>query len=106
MRRLQPSIFQWLIVLVLGGFSNAAFAVLPRITGATVANPSFDGVANTMMYEVTVTVDGAAADADHMAVVGFTSSYTTCMGTPATSWKREVVRSGDMGSGGRANVRR
>jgi len=32
-------------------------------------------------------VDGAAADADHNAVVGFTSSYTTCMGTPATSWK-------------------
>jgi hypothetical protein len=76
-----------LILLVLGGLSNAAFAALPRITSATVANPSFSGVANTMMYDVTVTVDGAAADTDHSATVGFTSSYTTCMATPAANWK-------------------
>lgn len=95
LRRVQLSIFQWLIALVLGGFSNAAFAVLPRITSATVTNPSFNSVANTMMYDVTVVVDGAAADADHMATVGFTSSYTTCMGTPAANWKWATTQSFD-----------
>jgi hypothetical protein len=64
---------------------GSAFAVVPMFVGdPVVANPSFNGVANTMMYTVTVTVDGYAADADHAAVVGFTDSYTTCTGS---TWK-------------------
>ncbi len=68
-------VFACFLVLV----PRAAFAVVPMFDGApVVANPSWDGVANTMMYTVTVTVDGYAADSDHAAVVGFTDDYTTC----------------------------
>jgi hypothetical protein len=53
-----------------------------------ITNPSFDGVANTMMYDVRVTVDGTGSDADHTARVGFvpTSDYTTCSDT-TVEWK-------------------
>ena len=75
-------------VLVL--LSRAAFAVEPMFVGTpVVANPSFNGVANTMMYTVTVTVDGFAADSDHTAVVGFTDDYTTCAGSV---WKYSLPK--------------
>jgi hypothetical protein len=70
-------------------FSTTAFAATPRPVGAaTVRNPRFHGDANTMMYTVAVKVDGTAADADHVAAVGYVEAadYTTC--TDATTpWK-------------------
>jgi len=66
----------------------AAEAAVPRIVGTPVVdNPSFDGVANTMMYTVTVTVNGTASDADHAAMVGFApeDDYVGCSST--TPWK-------------------
>ncbi len=78
--------------ILIGWMSNAAFAVVPRIVGTPVVeNPSFDGVPNTMMYSVTVTVDGFANDADHTAMVGFTSDYTTCNGTTSWTWAPSQV---------------
>jgi hypothetical protein len=75
------------VALVLGLLSTPAFAVTPNITMTRVANPRFGGVANTMMYTVTVTVSGAANDAMHDAQVGYihADDYTTCNGT--TGWK-------------------
>ena len=76
-------------LLALGLFSPDAFAVVPRFVGrARVTNPSFDGTANTMMYDVRVTVDGTATDADHLARVGYvpTSDYTTCSDA-SVEWK-------------------
>jgi hypothetical protein len=73
--------------LAIGFLPGTALAVVPRLVGKPViANPSFDGVANTMMYTVTLTVDGTGADAEHTARVGFApaSEYTTCRGT---TWK-------------------
>ena len=67
-----------------------ARAVVPRFVGDPVVdNPSFDGVVNTMMYTVTVTVDGTASDADHTALVGFAPAdeYTGC-NTTAWKWSR------------------
>jgi len=67
---------------------QVAFATVPRLVGTPVVeNPSFGGIANTMMYDVTVTVDSTASDADHVAQVGFVpqDEYTTCGGT--TTWK-------------------
>jgi hypothetical protein len=62
-----------------------ALAAVPRIVGSPVVlNPSFHGVANTMMYTVTVEVTGHADDADHVAVVGYTDDYTTCAGSQWT----------------------
>jgi hypothetical protein len=87
--RSSSPILAWLIALLLGGLSNAAFAVVPRIVGTPVVeNPEFGGVPNTMMYDVTVTVSGYANDADHAAVVGFTteSDYTTCNATTTWTW--------------------
>jgi len=69
---------------------GTAFAVVPMFVGMpVVGNPSFNGVPNTMMYTVTVTVDGFAADADHAAVVGFTDDYTTCAGSV---WKYSLPK--------------
>ncbi len=68
-------------------FPATASALVPKIVGnPVIGNPSFDGIANTMMYTVTVTVDRTAADADHVATVGFASEddFTSCTGTP---WK-------------------
>jgi hypothetical protein len=78
-----------LAALLLGAYSADASADPPRIVGRTrITNPSFNGVANTMMYDVRVTVDGTGADADHVARVGFvpTADYTTCADA-ATEWK-------------------
>src|SRR6185436_4379934 len=46
----------------------------------------FGGVVNTMMYTVTVTVNGTGSDADHTAMVGFApeDDYVGCNATP---WK-------------------
>jgi hypothetical protein len=73
--------------LVLFLLSTPAFAIVPNISSARVANPRFGGVANTMMYTVAVTVSGAANDTMHDAQVGYidAASYTTCNGT--TGWK-------------------
>jgi hypothetical protein len=79
-----------LLCLVLALFSLDARAVVPRFVGAPVVdNPRFDGVANTMMYTVTATVDGTGSDADHTAVVGFVpeADYAGCGGT-AWKWSR------------------
>jgi hypothetical protein len=69
--------------------TGTALAVTPRPVGVTqVRNPMFNGEANTMMYTVTVRVNGTAADADHVAAVGYVpaADYTTC-GDAATEWK-------------------
>jgi hypothetical protein len=76
-----------LAIALLGIFPSSAFARMPNIVGDPfVDNASFNGVANTMMYTVTVTVDTTAADVDHTAKVGFTDSYTSCTDT-TTVWK-------------------
>jgi hypothetical protein len=64
-----------------------AHAVLPTIVGTpTVANPYTP--ANTMMYNVTVTVSGAYDDPDHNVRVGFAADGTDC--TTGT-WKMSHV---------------
>ncbi len=80
------SILLALTMALLGTVPSSALARAPRIVSTTVDNPSFGGVANTMMYTVTVTVDGTGADADHGAKVGFTDLYTSCT-DPTTVWK-------------------
>jgi hypothetical protein len=78
-------------VLVLGFVPGTARAVVPGMPKKPViTNPSFDDVVNTMMYTVTVTVDGTGADADHEARVGFVpaSEYTTCNRTTTWKWSR------------------
>jgi hypothetical protein len=87
-RRVPRSLVASGMVLGIGLLSHPAFAVTPNIVGAPrVANPRFGGVANTMMYTVSVTVDGAANDTMHDAQVGYITAdeYTTCNGT--TGWK-------------------
>ncbi len=79
-----------LVALVLALFSDDARAVVPRFVGSPIVdNPSFSGVVNTMMYTVTVTVDGTGSDADHTAMVGFApeDEYAGCNGT-AWKWSR------------------
>ncbi len=76
-------------LMLLAVFSAPASAVTPRIVGRPrITNPAFDGLANTMMYDVRVTVDGAAAGADHAARVGYVPSdqFTTCADA-TTDWK-------------------
>ncbi len=85
----QRSARAWMAAIAIGFLPSSAFAVVPRIVGTPVVeNPSFNGIANTMMYEVTVTVDGTGADPGHTATVGYASEddYTTCMGTTAWKW--------------------
>ncbi len=77
------------LALVLSFFSSDARAAVPRIVGAPlVENPTFDGAVNTMMYTVTVTVDGVGADPGHVALVGYASDedFTTCSATTAWKW--------------------
>lgn len=84
------------VALVLAFFCADARAVVPRFVGSpVVGNPSFDGVVNTMMYTVTVTVDGTASDADHTAMVAFASEddYVGCGN--ATPWKWSHAESFD-----------
>ncbi len=69
--------------------STPAWAATPRIVGRPVVqNPSWNGVANTMMYDVRVTVSSTGTDAGHHAVVGFVADgdFTTCADA-ATPWK-------------------
>jgi len=66
-----------------------AQAAVPRIVGTpVVTNPAFNGVANTMMYDVTVTVSNTGADAMHVAKVGFASEddFMGCTRTAAWKW--------------------
>ena len=75
------------VSLTLGFAPQTATAAPARmVTKPVIANPSFDGVVNTMMYTVTVNVNGTGKDADHSARVGFApvDEYTTCKGT---TWK-------------------
>ena len=77
------------ILVACAFFSTTALAATPRPVGrATIRNPRFHGEANTMMYTVSVTVDGTAADADHVAAVGYVEAadYTTCT-DDTTPWK-------------------
>jgi hypothetical protein len=69
--------------------THEANAATPRIVGRpAVEHPSFDGTENTLMYDVTVTVDRAGADADHAAVVGYVpaADFTSCTDA-AVPWK-------------------
>ncbi len=88
--RLSALLSRLVCACVLGLVPGTAFAVVPMFVGTpAIGNPSFNGVANTMMYTVTVTVDGFAADPDHAAVVGFTDNYTTCAGSV---WKYSLPK--------------
>jgi hypothetical protein len=73
--------------------SSPASAATPRIVGTPVVrNPSWNGVANTMMYDVQVTVSGTGSDAGHGAVVGYVAAddYTTCAdATVPWKWSHE-----------------
>ena len=65
-----------------------AQAAVPRIVGTpVVTNPAFNGVANTMMYDVTVTVSNTGADALHVAKVGFASEDDFLGCTRTANWK-------------------
>ena len=65
-----------------------AQAAVPRIVGTpVVTNPSFNGVANTMMYDVTVTVSNAGADAMHVATVGSVSEDDFLGCTRTAAWR-------------------
>ena len=75
--------------LVFSVFAHDVFAATPRFVGRpTIEHPSFDGIRNTMMFDVTVTVDGTGADPGHVAVVGYVpdADFTTC-GDEAVPWK-------------------
>ena len=56
--------------------SSSALAAVPMISSVTVSNPYTP--ANTMMYQVIVRVSNHAADADHIATVGFAPDGTDC----------------------------
>ena len=73
----------------------AAEAAVPRLVGAPVVeNPRFHGVVNTMMYTVTITVDGTGSDADHTAMVGFAPD-DEYIGCSDTAWKWSHAESFD-----------
>jgi hypothetical protein len=55
---------------------SAASATVPSIQSVAVSNPYTP--ANTMMFQVTVRVRNHAADADHIASVGFAPRGTVC----------------------------
>jgi hypothetical protein len=79
----------WMLAAGLLAIPLPAGAATPLIVGRpTIQNPVFGGIANTMMYDVTVTVDSIAADPGHVGMVGFVSEddYTTCAGTTAWKW--------------------
>jgi hypothetical protein len=76
-------------VLCVALASSPAWATTPTIVGRPVVrNPSWNGVANTMMYDVRVTVSDTGSDLGHHAVVGFVADddYTTCSDA-TTPWK-------------------
>jgi hypothetical protein len=66
----------------------------PRVVNVAVTNPTFNGVANLMMYRIRVTVDDVFDNARHDAVVGFTTTapppgYPRACPEDATySWSR------------------
>src|SRR5262249_23060459 len=75
--------------LGLGLAPHDALASTARIVGTPkVRNTAFNGVPNTMMYDVRVTVDSLGTDAGHSGMVGYVSDddYTTC-NSPITPWK-------------------
>ena len=75
--------------MICAGMPAIARALPPRFVGPTaVRHSSFNGTANTMMYDVTVRVAGTGSDAEHTAVVGYVSDddFTTC-DDPTTDWK-------------------
>jgi hypothetical protein len=77
-------------MLLVALVSTSAMALPPRFVGATtVQHPSFNGIANTMMYDVGVTVASTGADADHTGMVGYVADddYTSCTdGTVPWKW--------------------
>jgi hypothetical protein len=78
-----------LVALLVALVSMPARALPPRFTGPiAVRHPTFNGSANTMMYDVEVTVATTGADADHTAIVGYVADddFTTCS-DPAIPWK-------------------
>jgi hypothetical protein len=79
-----------LFLAVLLALPGVARATLPTIATVTTGNVSFNGVSNTMMFDVVVTTGGgtpAGNDTDHNARVGFklTSAYSGICGTD-TGW--------------------
>jgi hypothetical protein len=78
----------WMAAIASGFLSSSALAAVPRIVDTAVESPSINGVTNTMLYDVTVTVDGVGSDTGHSAVVGYVSDddYSTCGGTTAWKW--------------------
>jgi hypothetical protein len=78
-----------LAILWIAFASSPASAATPTIVGRPVVrNPSWNGIANTMMYDVRVTVSSTGSDAGHQAVVGYVADddYTTCADA-TTPWK-------------------
>src|SRR5262245_33337788 len=79
----------WSLVATLLLIANEAHAATPRLVGRpAVDHASSGGTPNTLMYDVTVTVDGTGADADHAAVVGYVPAgdFTSCTDT-SVPWK-------------------
>jgi hypothetical protein len=69
------------VALLTALVSPPAMALPPRFDGPiAVRHPSFNGTANTMMYDVEITVATTGADADHTAMVGYVADddFTTC----------------------------
>jgi hypothetical protein len=78
--------------------AHEAHATTPRIVGRPVVEHSaFGGARNTLMYDVTVTVDGTASDADHVAVVGYVrdDDFTSCTDS-SVPWKWARSRTFDV----------
>ena len=75
---------------------RVAAAVVPDFVGnPVVGNPSWGGVTNTMMYTVTVEVDGIAANANHNGIVAYMSDddYATVgCDDDAVTWKNSKVQ--------------
>jgi hypothetical protein len=77
------------MLLLVALASNPVVALPPRFVGpSTVQNPSFNGIPNTMMFDVEVSVASTGADGDHTARVGYVADddYTTCTDA-AVPWK-------------------
>ena len=61
----------------------------PTVIAVSVANPTFHGTPNTMMYTVTATVDDTFDNAQHEGVVGFTTE-TGCDDTVSYTWSPDT----------------
>jgi hypothetical protein len=79
-----PALFALLVPGVASATTHRA-NYTPSVIEVVVANPVFNGVANTMMYTVTATVDDTYDNARHGAVVGFATRGTGPRGNPVTN---------------------